>query len=568
MSLTTLSSAELLLYRLQALGIEYIFINSGTDYPPVIEAYAKAKTEGKPVPELVVCPHENAAIGMAHGYYLTTGKIQAVMVHTNVGLANATCGIINLANNNIPVLIFGGRTPISEHSHFGCRNTPIGYGQEMRDQAALVRESVKWDFELRLADQIGEHVDRAWAIANSLPKGPVYLSLPREPLCETFSIDSSVIDAKPTQQPVSYAPTPDSLATAAAAIAGAEHPVIFAQRGARSPDAFAQLSELVLQWAIPVVEYWGTEVTIAAEHPMLAGNEPDEWLSVADVIIVLDSQAPWMIDSSNNRPECTVIQVGPDPLFSRYPVRGYQADIHLAGETDVVFSLLNDALHPYAAQCQSAIAARLERVTLKNAQVKAKRASLVAAGQSGAINKPWLSHCLGALANKYHGKIVSELTTLPQFAELDYPDSYFQEALSGGLGAAFPIALGLQLANRGSLVIAAVGDGSYLFSNPAVCHHIAEVLTLPILVVVGNNHGWGAVAGGTKALYPQGYAARMETVPATAFTSSPDLAAIAASSRAVALSVERAEDLAATLEKAVAIIHERQCSVLVEVALS
>ncbi len=77
----------------------------------------------------MICPHENAAIGMAHGYYLGTGKVQAVMVHTNVGLANAACGVINLANSNIPVLIFGGRTPISEHSHFGCRNTPIGYGR-------------------------------------------------------------------------------------------------------------------------------------------------------------------------------------------------------------------------------------------------------------------------------------------------------------------------------------------------------------------------------------------------------------------------------------------------------
>lgn len=53
----------------------------------------------------MICPHENAAIGMAHGYYLGTCKVQAVMVHTNVGLANAACGVINLANSNIPVLI-------------------------------------------------------------------------------------------------------------------------------------------------------------------------------------------------------------------------------------------------------------------------------------------------------------------------------------------------------------------------------------------------------------------------------------------------------------------------------
>ena len=62
-------------------------------------------------------------------------------------------------------------------------------------------------------------------------------------------------------------------------------------------------------------------------------------------------------------------------------------------------------------------------------------------------------------------------------------------------------------------------------------------MKLPVLVVVGNNGGWGAVAGGTKALYPDGYAARAETIPATAFTTSPDFAAIAASSRAAALSV-------------------------------
>ena len=67
--------------------------------------------------------------------------VQAVMVHTNVGLANAACGVINLANSNIPVLIFGGRTPISEHSHFGCRNTPIGYGQEMELAIAQARST-------------------------------------------------------------------------------------------------------------------------------------------------------------------------------------------------------------------------------------------------------------------------------------------------------------------------------------------------------------------------------------------------------------------------------------------
>lgn len=567
MQLINISAAEMILYRLQTLGVEFIFINSGTDYPPMVEAYSRLKSEGCLVPEFVVCPHENAAIGMAHGYYLATGKVQAVMVHTNVGLANAACGIINLANSNIPVIIFGGRTPISEHSHFGCRNTPIGYGQEMRDQAAMVRESVKWDFELRYADQAGEHVDRAWAIANSLPKGPVYLSLPREPLCETFATDSAALSCRPSQQPISFSPSPDSLSMAATLIANARHPVIFSQRGARTRQAFDLISTFVEQWAIPVVEYWGTEVTISAAHPMYAGNEPAYWLSKADVVIVIDSQAPWMIESMNVNPDCKVIQIGPDPLFSRYPVRGYQSDVNLAGETDTIFKLLDNALKPYLAEKSASVEERYSHVAAHNKKERTTRDNLVDSANAGPIGKPWLSYCLGALANKYNGKITSELTTLPQFANFIQPESYYQEALSGGLGEAFPIALGLQLANRDELVIAAVGDGSYLFSNPAVCHHIAEVMKLPVLVVVGNNAGWGAVAGGTLALYPDGYAAKMDKVPATSFTLSPDLAAIAASSRAAAMKVDRAEDLLDTLEEAVNIIRTQKRSVLVDVIL-
>ena len=59
----------------------------------------------------------------------------------------------------------------------------------------------------------------------------------------------------------------------------------------------------------------------------------------------------------------------------------------------------------------------------------------------------------------------------------------------------------------------------------------------------------GRRRGRHQALYPDGYAARAETIPATAFTTSPDFAAIAASSRAAALSVSRAEDLPACWKK-------------------
>ena len=161
---------------------------------------------------------------MAQGYYFATGKSQAVMTHTNVGLANAICGLINACSDGVPTLLFSGRTPITEQGRLGSRDTPIGYGQEMRDQAALVRESVKWDFELREPEQMGDLIDRAYAIANSLPKGPVYLAMPREPLCEPYECARPV--AAPTIRATSYAPHADAVTMAAELIVKAKKPVI------------------------------------------------------------------------------------------------------------------------------------------------------------------------------------------------------------------------------------------------------------------------------------------------------------------------------------------------------
>ena len=48
-----------------------------------------------------------------------------------------------------------------------------------------MREFVKWHYELRDFAQLETVVDRALAIATSEPRGPVYLTLPREVLAES-----------------------------------------------------------------------------------------------------------------------------------------------------------------------------------------------------------------------------------------------------------------------------------------------------------------------------------------------------------------------------------------------
>ena len=91
-SITDVSVAEAYLTLLAERGIDYLFANPGSDFGPIIEGLARAQATGAPCPTPITCPHENVATHMAVGYYLVTGRAQAVMVHTNVGTANGLLG--------------------------------------------------------------------------------------------------------------------------------------------------------------------------------------------------------------------------------------------------------------------------------------------------------------------------------------------------------------------------------------------------------------------------------------------------------------------------------------------
>ncbi|MGZ3350910.1 MAG: thiamine pyrophosphate-binding protein, partial [Xanthobacteraceae bacterium] len=152
-------AAEAYIARLGERGIEYVFANAGTDFAPIVEALSH--TTSAKIPRFMTVPHENVAMAMAHGYYRIAGKPAAVMVHVTVGTANAINGIINAARDNIPVLLAAGRTPLTETGSIASRNRPIHWGQEAFDQGGMLREYVKWDYELRGGQPVAAVVDRA-----------------------------------------------------------------------------------------------------------------------------------------------------------------------------------------------------------------------------------------------------------------------------------------------------------------------------------------------------------------------------------------------------------------------
>ena len=563
----TITAGGAILARLKAVGVDYIFANSGTDFPPIIEGLAEAHAKNIALPNAVVIPHEHAAMGMAHGYYLATGRPQAVMAHTNVGLANCAIGAINAAAEHIPVLLFSGRTPTMESGRFGARTVPIGWGQEMRDQSALVREAVKWDYELRFPEQALEMVDRAHAIAASTPKGPVYVSLPREVLCEQCPADG--LNAPPAMMPVALGPAPAAVAQAAALLASAERPLIIAQRGAGSAAGFAALAELAADWAIPVCQYWAVQLAVATDHPMHVGVDPGPWLAEADVVLAIDSLAPWSPAIHTVPMGCKVIQAGPDPLYARFPVRNFRSDVSVAGETADVITALADAMQPMLSQQAGARASRRTTVVDRARAGRSRVQQVAEAGGAGQqMTKAWVSLCLSRAIAGQSCTVLSELGCPLEPMTLREPDSWFQEPHAGGLGWSFPAALGIQLAEPNRLVVATMGDGSYMFANPVVCHQIAEAMALPVLILVLNNSEWGAVRQSVLGIYPDGHASRTNRMPLTSLEPTPDFTMVARASRAWTANVDKADDLPAVLAEAIYQVTQGRRQALVEIRVA
>jgi acetolactate synthase-1/2/3 large subunit len=95
-------AAEAFLRALADHGTDYFFANPGTDFPPIVEAFTRAKKTNAKVPKPILVPHENLAVAMAHGAYLMNGRPQAVMVHVNVGTANTINNLTNLSRDRVP----------------------------------------------------------------------------------------------------------------------------------------------------------------------------------------------------------------------------------------------------------------------------------------------------------------------------------------------------------------------------------------------------------------------------------------------------------------------------------
>ena len=290
---TVANGAEAFLAQLNANpDVDYIFANTGTDHGPILEALAKMHRSESKGAEIVVVPHEQAAVSMAHGYYCASGKPQVVLVHTLPGTANGLGGLMNAKACQVPLLFVAGRTPVTEGEVAGGKSRHIHWRQESRDQGSIVREFVKWDFENRANEQLGAIVPRAFKIAMAEPRGPVYLSLPREWLYE--SMETTRVSAEVFEPPSKIQTPVGDLERAAEILMGASDPVIVTRYVGKTPGAVAPLVELADLLAIPVVQHpQSPYMNFPSSHPCHAGHDIHGHVKTADVVFLVDIDVPW-----------------------------------------------------------------------------------------------------------------------------------------------------------------------------------------------------------------------------------------------------------------------------------
>jgi acetolactate synthase-1/2/3 large subunit len=556
------SVGEAFLVLMKRRGVDHFFVNAGTDSASLVEAYARQPSSGLDFPKPVVCTHENLAVGMAHGYTMVTGRPQAVMLHVSVGAANAVCALMNAARDNIPMLFTAGRTPLFEQGRRGARNVPIHWAQEMFDQAGMLREIVKWDYELRDGTvNLEDIVDRALAVTSAPPQGPVYLTLPREVLATEMR--ELVLEREALAVPSEPAPDPRAVEQLAALIAAAEFPVIATATAGRRATDVPVLAALCEAHGIGVVETHARFLGLPSSHPMHLGIALKPHFAQADLIIVLEADVPWMpsVDGAP-RTGCRVVHAGVDPLFSRYPVRGFGGELAITATTTTLLPALAAAL---GARSAGAEARRARIMAASRAMREARAARIAALKAAPRMNKDWMNICLND-AKPADATVVNEYWSTRGLLDCEAPGSFFHHPPAAGLGWGMPAALGVQLAQPGRTVIAALGDGAYMFANPASCHQAAAAMELPILTILCNNARWHAVQNAAQTLYPDGHAAKHATpVPLADLSPTPAFETYAEASGGYGEVVSDPEALPGAIARALRVVREEKRQALLNV---
>lgn len=563
------TGSSIFLDALQEARVSCIFANLGSDHSGLVESLAKADALGQSMPRLITCPSEMVALSAAHGFAQVSGVAQAVVVHVECGTQSLAGAIHNAAKGRIPVLIFAGTSPFTQHGEMaGGRNEFIHWIQDVFDQRGIVRGYVKYDNEFRTPLNIRQVTRRALQFACSDPKGPVYLVGPREIMEQ--SVESAASPAADIYRyfPIAPAALPGAaVGSIAASLAAARRPLVITSYLGRQPSAVQELVSLCERLGVGVLESVPNTMNFPHDHPLYLGNRWNDTaqnalLAEADTVLIIDSDVPWIPLLDAPKAGATIYQIDVDPLKQQMPLSGIAASASFQADATTALRQINAHLEQMEIR-QSRVDERVAHYTSLHARrARALRELEIPRDR---ITPESLTACLREHLDDetiVFNEGVSNYPAIFNHLKRTRPGSIFTSG-GGSLGWNGGAAVGAKLASPESTIVALTGDGSYMLSAPSTVHWMARRYQTPFLQVIYNNQGWKSPKLSTLAVHPEGYASRASDI-GVSFEEVPDYAGIAAAAGgAFAQTIRHPEELAEAVRAAFhAVRHEKRAAVL------
>ncbi|WP_236245094.1 thiamine pyrophosphate-binding protein [Streptomyces sp. CC210A] len=446
---------------------------------------------------------ENNAGFAADAYGRVTGEAAPLLLSTGPGALTALPALQEAAAASAPVLAVSAQVPVR-----GLGGGRHGHLHELRDQQASFRDVVKSVHGARTASQIPSAIAAAWQSALTPPHGPVFVEIPQDVL--SAPTDLPVVTA-PDATPPDLPPRPELTALAAHLLTTAERPAVIAGGGVVRSDASGKLRALAERLDAPVVTTFGGKGAFPWEHPLslqswLEDRHMTDFLEDADVLLVVGSGLGELSSNYHTfRPRGRVIQIEADlgKLESNHPALGIHADARLALSAllETVGERSDAAARDRVREVLAAVRSRLDsqQLTLEQGLLASIRQALPSTSPSF-----W------------------DMTVLGYWAwsafDARRPGAMHSAQGAGGLGYAYPAAIGAAVADPTRPVLAVSGDGGALYS-------VAELATarqhdLPVTWLIVDDGGYGIL----RAYMTEEYGEPMGTELA-----GPDFAALAES---------------------------------------
>ncbi|MYQ51547.1 MULTISPECIES: thiamine pyrophosphate-dependent enzyme [unclassified Streptomyces] len=552
-----------------AVGADYLFCSSGSEWAPVWESLTRRHRDGDPAPVYLDLTHETVAVGMATGYGLVTRRPQGVLLHAAPGLLQGSMAVHGALLAGVPMVVAS-----SESSTYGDGPGQDPGGQWYRNLSVVggphgvARPFTKWSNEAASVHTLPTMITRSAELAWRAPAGPAYLNVPLEILLE----DWDGREAKPVVAPGSTHSSPEEADQVAQLIREAENPVIVTETAGREAGGFEALVAFAEAWDIPVVEPDSAVCgNFPRTHPLHAGGDIGPWMDEADLILLVNCRVPFYPPS--RRPaKATIVVIDEVPQRPHIVYQVLFADRYLEG--DVANSLRQLAkrakdLDPAAVtRRRNAQEERhaAEQSAIALAETEAEEAGARTDRPEGArgTDPVLVAATLRRLLDGTDALVVDETIThsrvVKRHLKTSRPDSYFY--VQGGLGQGIAVALGAKLAAPDRPVVFTVGDGAFTYNPVIPSYDAARTYDLPVLIVVFNNRVYKSMNLNHRRFYPDGAAAGTGEWLGTDLHRLPRLAAFAEPFGMHTETVDTPDALAPALERALKAVADGTTAVV------